>query len=158
MQNNATLEFSGFFRAFYCGFSWQNNLGIITIADISSQFINVTEPFLLLEQIENHIRNILDGKFLLEEMKDFCNGDGDVKDIKYIDDLTFGNYIRIIENPENWERLKLSIDRSPFIKQLHKIREIRNDVMHFDPEGITSEQREDLLKMSKFLMELSKFM
>jgi predicted transcriptional regulator len=131
--------------------------GIVTIADISSQFINVTEPFLLLEQIENHIRNILDGKFLLEEMKDFCKEDGDIKDIKYIDDLTFGNYIRIIENPDNWERLKLSIERSHFIKQLHKIRDIRNDVMHFDPEGITNEQREDLLKMSKFLMELRKF-
>lgn len=132
--------------------------GIVTIADISSQFINVTEPFLLLEQIENHIRLILDGKFLVEEMKDFCHGDGDEREIEFIDDLTFGNYIRIIEDPKNWERLNLSIERSYFIKQLHKIREIRNDVMHFDPEGITNEQREDLSKMSNFLMELRKFL
>lgn len=129
--------------------------GIVTIADISSQFINVTEPFLLLEQIENHIRLILDGKFLLEEMKEYTNGDD--KEIEYIDDLTFGNYIRIIENPKNWERLKLSIERNHFIKQLDKVREIRNDVMHFDPEGITKEQRDDLYKMSKFLMEIIKF-
>ena len=42
--------------------------GIVTIADISLQFLNVTAPFLLLEQIENHIRQILDGKFLVEEL------------------------------------------------------------------------------------------
>ena len=29
--------------------------------------------------------------------------------------------------------------------------------MHFDPEGITREQREDLIKMAKFLMELKKY-
>lgn len=129
--------------------------GIVTIADISSQFINVTEPFLLLEQIENHIRLILDGKFLLEEMKEYTNGEE--REFEYIDDLSFGNYIRIIEKPDNWERLNLSVERSHFIKQLDKIREIRNDVMHFDPEGITKEQREDLYKMSKFLMEIIKF-
>jgi len=130
--------------------------GIVTIADISSQFINVTEPFLLLEQIENHIRLILDGKFLLEELKQYTNGEE--KEIEYIDDLTFGNYIRIIEKPENWDKLKLSVERSHFIKQLDKIRIIRNDIMHFDPEGITQEQREDLNKMSKFLMEIIKFL
>ena len=132
--------------------------GIVTIADISSQFMNVTEPFLLLEQIENHIRLLLDGKFLLEEMKEFSNGDGDDREIEYIDDLTFGNYIRIIEKSENWEKLNLSVDRGHFIKQLDKVREIRNDIMHFDPEGITNEQRTDLLKMAKFLMELRKYM
>lgn len=30
--------------------------GIVTIADISAQFLSISEPFLLLEQIENHIR------------------------------------------------------------------------------------------------------
>lgn len=34
---------------------------------------------------------------------------------------------------------------------------IRNDVMHFDPEGVMKEQREDLLKMAKFLMMIRKF-
>jgi predicted transcriptional regulator len=131
--------------------------GIVTIADISLQFLNVTEPFLLLEQIENHIRQILDGKFLVEELREFCKiGDTDCK-IDFIDDLNFGNYVRIIEKPEHWERLNLSIERSHFITHLDKVREIRNDIMHFDPEGITSEQREDLVKMSKFLMELRKF-
>ena len=131
--------------------------GIVTLADISAQFITFTEPFLLLEQIENHIRQLLDGKFLVEELQAICNQSDHERQIEFIDDLTFGDYVRLIENPENWDRLNLSIERSHFIKYLNSVREIRNDVMHFDPEGITEKQRDDLLKMSNFLMELRKY-
>ena len=131
--------------------------GIVTIADISTQFLSVTEPFILLEQIENHIRQILDKKFLISDLKKFCKIGDLEREIEFIDDLTFGDYIRIVGKPENWEKLNLSIERSHFIKQLDKIRLIRNDVMHFDPEGITNEQRRDLIKMAKFLMELRKY-
>lgn len=131
--------------------------GIVTTADISSQFLTMTEPFLILEQIENHIRQILDGKFLLEEIQTIVSESGNDKAIGCIDDLTFGEYVRLIENPDHWEKLKLSIERSPFIKQLNKIREIRNDIMHFDPEGITEEQRVDLRRMARFLQEIRKF-
>ena len=131
--------------------------GIITIADISEQFLKLTEPFLLLEQIENHIRQILDGKFLVEELRDFCKIGDLERNIELIDDLTFGDYIRITEKPEHWDRLKLSIDRKHFIKQLAKIREIRNDIMHFDPEGISDNQRYDLTQMARFLMDVVKY-
>ncbi|MBL7066502.1 MAG: CBS domain-containing protein [Candidatus Marinimicrobia bacterium] len=131
--------------------------GIVTVADISEQFLTLTEPFLLLEQIENHIRQILDGKFLIEELKNLCPSDITDREVEHIDDLNFGDYIRLIEKPDNWERLKLTIDRTHFIKQLDKVRKIRNDIMHFDPEGITQIQREDLIKMSKFLTEIRKY-
>ncbi|HCT94324.1 MAG: XRE family transcriptional regulator [Bacteroidetes bacterium GWE2_39_28] len=131
--------------------------GIVTIADISEQFVTITEPFLLLEQIENHIRQVLDGKFLLDELIDFCkNGDQERK-LEHIDDLTFGDYIRIIEKPEHWEKLNLSLDRSHFIKQLEKVRNIRNDIMHFNPEGITESQRVDLTKMAGLLMTIIEY-
>ena len=42
--------------------------GIVTIADISTQFLTLTEPFLLLEQIENLIRQLLDEKFLVDDI------------------------------------------------------------------------------------------
>ena len=129
--------------------------GIVTIADISSQFLSVTEPFILLEQIENHIRQLLDKKFLIEDLKGFCKNNE--KDIEFIDDLTFGDYIFILSNPDNWDKLNLKLERTHFIKQLDKIRIIRNDVMHFDPEGITKEQRNDLNKMANFLMQLKKY-
>lgn len=132
--------------------------GIVTIADISEQFLTLTEPFLLLEQIENHIRQILDGKFLLDELIKFCKIGETERDIEHIDDLTFGDYKRIIEAPDHWERLKLQIDRVHFIKHLEKIRKIRNDIMHFNPEGITNNQREDLTKMAGLLMTIIEHM
>lgn len=132
--------------------------GIVTLADISAQFLTVSEPFLLLEQIENHIRQILDGKFLVKELREFCKIGDTEREIEHIDDLNFGDYIRIIEKPEHWDRLNLNIERTHFIKHLDKVREIRNDIMHFDPDGISSEQRGDLIKMAKFLTELIKYL
>lgn len=131
--------------------------GIVTIADISEQFLTLTEPFLLLEQIENHIRQILDGKFLLDELIEFCKIGDQERELEHIDDLTFGDYIRIIEKPEHWEKLNLSLDRSHFIKQLEKVRNIRNDIMHFNPEGITESQRVDLNKMAGLLMTIIEY-
>lgn len=132
--------------------------GIVTLADISKHFLTVSEPFLLLEQIENHIRQILNGKFLLKDLKDFCKIGENEREIEHIDDLNFGDYVRIIEKPEHWEKLKLSIERTHFIKHLDKVRKIRNDIMHFDPDGITDEQKKDLVKMSNFLSELRKYL
>ncbi len=131
--------------------------GIVTIADISSQFLVLTEPFLLLEQIENLIRLLLDEKFLVEDIKSFCDQESLENKIEFIDDMTFGQYIRLIEKPTNWEKLNLKIERAPFVKQLDLIREIRNDIMHFDPEGITSDQKQALVNMAKFLTELIKY-
>lgn len=131
--------------------------GIVTITDISSQFFTLTEPFLLLEKIENLIRLLLDEKFLVEDIKSLCEKEEDSELIEFIDDLTFGQYIRLIEKEENWQKLNLKIERVPFIKQLNRIREIRNDIMHFDPEGISEEQREALINMANFLTELNKY-
>lgn len=129
--------------------------GIVTLADISEQFIIGTAPFLIIEQIENHIRNLLNGKFAVDELRNYCD-DSEKKDkIEKVDDLTFGNYVRIIENRKNWERLNLSIERVPFVNQLNRVREIRNSVMHFNPDGIKAEQRTDLIKMSNFLSRLT---
>jgi hypothetical protein len=91
---------------------------------------------------------------LIEDLKSVCTED---EIAEFIDDLTFGQYIRLIENEVNWQKLNLNIERVPFIRQLDKIRIIRNDIMHFDPEGITSEQREDLNNMANFLTELIKY-
>lgn len=128
--------------------------GIITIADISAQFFTLTEPFLLLERIENLIRLLLDDKFLIDDIKGICQEGEEVP--KFIDDLTFGQYIRLIENEDRWSKLGLKIERKLFIKQLDEIRKTRNDIMHFDTDGITDKQRKDLINMADFLTELIK--
>jgi len=130
--------------------------GIVTTADLSSQFLLVTEPFLLIEQIEKHIRRILDGKFLVEELEKFIATE-DKRGIESIDDLTFGEYLRLMQTEENWAKLELCISRRQFLQNLEKVRIIRNDIMHFNPEGIDDEQRNELLRMADFLAKICKF-
>lgn len=124
--------------------------GIVTAADIASQFLTITEPFVLLEQIENHLRQILHGKILVQDLESLCKNNPS-RSICCIDDLNFGEYIRLMEDEKYWNKLELTIDRNVFIKRLDQIREIRNDIMHFDPEGITDHQLRDLKNMSYFL-------
>ena len=129
--------------------------GIITTTDISEQFLMLTEPFLILEEIENHIRKILDGKFTLKEIRSFVNTTENSKEIHLISDLTFGEYIRLMENAENWIRLNILIDRKTFIARLNEVRRIRNDVMHFHPDGISDNDKVTLRETSKFFLRLS---
>lgn len=128
-------------------------IGIVTTTDISSQFLKMEEPFLLLEQIENQIRQLIDGKFLLEKIREECKQTS--SDIKSIEDLTFGDYIHLMENEERWSALNLKyVNKTIFIKKIHEIREIRNDIMHFEPAGITTIQRNKLKEMSDYLASL----
>lgn len=129
--------------------------GLITTYDISSEFFSITEPFLLLEQIENHIRQLLGGKILLEHIRDICNSSSDrSREIRWIDDLTFGEYLEILNRSEHWEKLNIAIDKTSFTEQLDKVRKIRNRIMHFEPEGITEEDLDLLKSIANFFNDL----
>ena len=103
--------------------------GIVTASDLSEQFVSMAGPFLFIGQIEGYLRQLIHRKFTVEELKCASN-DGDR--IEGAADLTLGDYCRLLEKPDNWQKLKLEIDRPVFIKHLHEVREIRNDVMHFN--------------------------
>jgi predicted transcriptional regulator len=126
--------------------------GIITTADVASEFLTITqsESFILLGQIERQIRIILrNGEILLEDVKSVCKEDE--REVMSIDDLNFGEYLRLLENDKNWKKLKLNTDRKDFIEALDKVRQIRNDVMHFDPDGIDSCAVSTLRNVAKYL-------
>jgi CBS domain-containing protein len=128
--------------------------GIVTATDVADQFITLSEPFLIIEQIENHIRRLLNNRYTPEELNSFIKID-DGKDIQSLADLSFGQYIMIIEKKDLFERLGLKIDRVVIKEQLELVRKIRNDVMHFDPEGITQDRIEILRKTAQFFYTLS---
>jgi CBS domain-containing protein len=125
--------------------------GIVTITDIGEQFIAMAEPFLIIEQIENHIRKLLDRKFSTEELKISTSHEEKPKEIKSLADLGFGQYVKILEDPQKFSKLELKIDRLLIVKQLDEVRKIRNDVMHFDPDGITSQDLDLLRQTAMFL-------
>jgi len=128
--------------------------GIVTTSDLSIQFGQLGEPFLLLGEIENQIRTLIHERFTkqdLEGVRDPSDSDREVNDVS---DLTFGEYLRLVENQNRWSKLDLSIDRAVFVKYLDHVREIRNDVMHFDPDGITEGDLEALRQFAQFLQRL----
>ena len=126
--------------------------GIITMSDLAGAFLSLAKPFLLLDEIEKHIRNILNEKFLLESVRAICAEKG--RTVENLDDLTYGEYLRLMQDPENWSKLNLKLDKDLFLKLLEEVRIIRNDVMHFDPEGISEEQQATLEQAAKLLSEV----
>jgi CBS domain-containing protein len=129
--------------------------GIVTVTDIGEQFIAMAEPFLFIEQIENHIRKLLDQKFSIDELSFSSTHEEKPKAISSLSDLTLGQYVKILEDPKKFEKLKINIDRTLIVKQLEEVRKIRNDVMHFDPDGITSQSIELLRQTVSFLHTLT---
>ena len=130
--------------------------GLVTGADISEQFHRLAEPFLLLGDIENRIRELIIPRFTPEDLRAAKGPSDNSRSIEDASDLTFGEYVRLLEGEERWRKLDLKIDRRKFIEQLKRIRDIRNDVMHFNPDGITSEEVEDLRRFSDFLERLQR--
>jgi len=48
----------------------------------------------------------------------------------------------------------LNIDQASLTTHLEEVRQIRNDVMHFDPDPMTSIQLETLKDAAKFMQQL----
>jgi len=128
--------------------------GLVTTSDVSQQFQELAEPFLLLGEIENHIRTLIDGGFTPDELREAASPDDHERQVEGVEDLTFGEYTRLLENPDDWARVGIALDRARVIKRLHRTRKLRNDVMHFSPDGISPEDREFLRDTVAFMQRL----
>ena len=129
--------------------------GIVTVNDITSQFIAETEPFVLMNELECHLRNLMRDKILLEDLRKLCQRED--KEITSIDDLTFGDYIIVFGCEEQWEKLSIAAERKTFVQNLDAIREIRNEIMHFRPEVINAAKKSQIESMVKYLRQLTSF-
>ena len=125
--------------------------GIITASDLSNQFKSMTGPFILIGEIEEHLRRLIHRKFTLDELKDSSLRP---KNIYGAADLTFGDYCQLLGKSDNWQKLDLNIDRAAFTKRLERVRDIRNDVMHFNPEGLDDSDTMELIDMARFFQNL----
>jgi CBS domain-containing protein len=127
--------------------------GIVTSSDLSLQFQQLSEPFLLLGEIENHIRRLIGDHFEVAELT-AARDPSDDRPINGVADLTFGESIRLLENPDHWEKLNVAADRKTFTVELNGVREIRNDVMHFDPDPLSDSELDALRRFAQFLQRL----
>jgi CBS domain-containing protein len=128
--------------------------GILTSSDLNIQFQQLAEPFLQLGEIENQIRQIIGEKLSPAELAEARDPSDQGRVVETVSDLSFGEYIRLVENTQRWTKLGLPIDRKTFCSKLENVRLIRNDVMHFDPDGIPPEDLDDLRDFARFLQRL----
>jgi hypothetical protein len=128
--------------------------GIVTTADLSHQFAILAKPFFILAEIERRLRRIVDGAFDSEELQAVVDP-ADARQVKSAEDLTLGEYVRLLEDPERWPRLGWALDRKVFIGGLHQVRITRNDVMHFSPDPLDMDQVVALENFVKWLRKLS---
>ena len=126
--------------------------GIVTSGDISDQFMQLAGPFLLIGEIEGHLRRLAHGKFTVEEMREALQETE--RPIQGLADLTLGGYYQLLGKEDRWERLNLNIDRKEFVKHLNSVRKIRNDIMHFNPDGLSDEDITALKDFARFLASL----
>lgn len=127
--------------------------GIITGSDLSRQYHILAEPFLLVGEIEIGIRGLLERNLELKDLQVAKFSPSD-ENIKSVDDMSFGQYCTLFEKPQIWGKLKLKIDQKIFTEMMHKVREIRNDVMHFDPDGLEDKDILHLKKVADFFKRL----
>lgn len=128
--------------------------GLVTTSDLGEQFKDLSEAFLSIGEIEHRVRQLASGRFHLSELRACTEGNGADDAVSGLSDLNFGDYIRLIENPERWQRLNLKLDRKTTIDRLHVVRKIRNDVMHFRPDGVSDDDLEILTETLRFLQTI----
>lgn len=112
--------------------------GIVTPADIAAEFGAMAAPFLLIGQIEEQLRwlvqkNLPDLAAALAMVGASFEGGPS----QSVSDLTMGELHRILDNDQNWTKVGIKFDRAEFCKELNAVREVRNAVMHFRdlPDG-----------------------
>ena len=128
--------------------------GIVTAVDLAHQFKERTHPFLLIGEIEHHLRSLIHGKFSADELVEAADGD---ERVRRPDDLTFGGYCRLLQRKDWWARLKLQVDHAVFKERLETVRQIRNAVMHFSPQLPGASEIRQLESMARFCGTLAPY-
>jgi CBS domain-containing protein len=128
--------------------------GIVTASDLSLEFQALSEPFLLLREIELHVRQLLTDKIAAQDFDVFDSVPPSLPKPQNIADLTFGQYVRLVQHPDIWRKLDLKIDAGVLTNLLEEVRLIRNDVMHFDPDPMTVDELRTLKQAVRFMQEL----
>ena len=128
--------------------------GIVTASDVVDQFFQLAGPFLSIGEIEGYLRSLVHRKFTIDEMREALYDSGGGQPVSGPEDLTLGGYCQLLGREELWNRLNLKLDRKEFVKQLHWVREKRNDVTHFDPDGLEPEDVRKLENLAMFFRDL----
>ena len=132
-------------------------VGIVTATDLTMEFRKLTEPFLLIGEIEEQLRGIL-GNLDINTLKVLRDPNDPKREIEKVNDLNFGEYRRAFES--QWDAIKdrsgLRLSRKVLLEGLERVNKIRNDVMHFDPDPLGDAEMASLRSFLRLLQEESR--
>lgn len=127
--------------------------GIVTAADVVLLYGKTATPFFIIGEIDHSLRAFISDAWTVEQVASICDPDG-LRGIGTHDDLTFGDYQRMLEGPERFASLGWPLDRVTFINRLNDVREIRNGVAHFDPDPLEADVVSALRNFLNLLRDL----
>ncbi|MCX5529782.1 CBS domain-containing protein [Streptomyces sp. NBC_00006] len=112
--------------------------GIVTPADVAVEFRSRVSPFVLIEEVEQRLRRIVDERVPLDQIR-ACIAETNKKAAAKAEDastLTLGKYPHLFGRPEAWEAAGLPVDQHHFTQALKRCARLRNDLMHFSPDPV----------------------
>ncbi len=120
--------------------------GIVTTSDVAHRYGVMATPFFQLGELDQTLRWVLRRAVDVETLQRFCS-----RPVTSFDDLTMGDYQRLLENKDVWQQLGWPLDRTTFIARLGEIRRIRNRVMHFHPDPLSTDAVDKLRAFNTLL-------
>ncbi|WP_405612676.1 HPP family protein [Streptomyces sp. NBC_00076] len=144
--------------------------GIVTAADITQRFDSTAWPFFVVGEIEFRLRKCLGAKLGENAVRAVQRNDQQTGKIA---DLMFGQYVMLLDGDQrnkqghrkealcaaadqNWQTLGWAgVNRVQFVHQLDRVRGIRNQIAHFDPEPLSPQRSEELRQFVGLLRQLT---
>ena len=127
--------------------------GIVTASDLAVELRSLSYAFMSIGTIEGLIRKKLHPHVTLKDLA-ALEEHSKARTESDVSAMTFGENVRLLERDEVWEKLAVNVDKKKFIKRLLLVRDIRNDVMHFNPDPLGPGQRRELEQMEDFLRQV----
>lgn len=129
--------------------------GILTAYDIADRFDSLAKPFMLIEEIEKHLRKLV-GELPLDILRSARRPGQTGPQIDGVGDLTFSEYVTLLSDDANWKALRINLDRKRLAESVDRTRVIRNTVMHFSPKGIDDDAMDHLRRFAGLLHGLDR--
>jgi CBS domain-containing protein len=119
--------------------------GIITVADVAAEYGATARPFLLIGDLDRQLRRVISEGLDLAEVIALCDPDGRRK-LAAFDQMSYGDYQQVLGNQEQWDKLGWPLDRKSFVARLNELREIRNELLHFNDKDKVGDSAIPLLR------------
>jgi CBS domain-containing protein len=129
--------------------------GIVTLADVVEVYGQMASPFFLIGRIDQSLRRIVEVAFPVKTVISFCDPDGQ-RELSGFDQLTMGDYQRILENSDCWATLGWKLHRKRFCARLNEIARIRNNLMHFNNDPLPDDVVSTMQHFLDLLLEYGK--